>query len=274
MADFGGRTVLVLENRRAREMATLVETFGGRPMVAPAMREVPRETDDESLALADGIVSGAFDAVVFLTGVGARALVAAVERAGRRAPFLDALRRARVIVRGPKPMAVMRELDVPVWANAPEPNTWRELMAAIEARASEWSLEGAHVAVQEYGVSNTDLLDALRAADARVTAVPTYQWALPEDIAPLEQAVTAVLEGRVDVLLITSGIQIVHFLEIAGRMGRLDDVKAALGRVVIGSIGPSASAELRRHGLEPAFEPSHPKMGLLVGEAGAYRVSP
>jgi uroporphyrinogen-III synthase len=264
---FDGRTVLALESRRAKEIATLISTFGGRPLVAPAMREVPRENDDDALALADGIEAGAFDAVIFLTGVGARALVDAVDRAGRRTAFLEALRRTRVIVRGPKPMAVMRDLDVPVWTGAPEPNTWSELMAAIEARSSEWRLDGARVAVQEYGVSNIDLLDALRAAGATVSATPTYQWALPEDVQPLRDAVRAITDGRVACLLVTSGIQIVHLLQVAAGMGVENDVKRALGRVTIGSIGPSASAELRRHGLEPAFEPSHPKMGLLVTEA-------
>jgi uroporphyrinogen-III synthase len=128
-------------------------------------------------------------------------------------------------------------------------------------------LSGARVAVQEYGVSNTELLDALRAAGATVTAVPTYRWAMPEDLEPLRTAVDAVVTGRVDVLLVTSGIQIVHFLAVAKEMRKEGDVVAALGRVLIGSIGPSASAELRRHGLEPTFEPTHPKMGLLVREA-------
>src|SRR5690606_68541 len=80
MSSFNGRTVLVLESRRAREMATLVETFGGRPLVAPSMREVPRETDDDALALADGIVAGTFDAVFLPIGVGALAQLAAVVR--------------------------------------------------------------------------------------------------------------------------------------------------------------------------------------------------
>jgi uroporphyrinogen-III synthase len=265
--NFDDRCVLAFESRRAKEIAALIETFGGRPLVAPAMREVPRETDDEALALADGIVAGAFDAVIFLTGVGVRALLDAVDRAGRRDAFLSALRRTRVIVRGPKPAAVLRDLDVPIWVNAPEPNTWRELMDAVETRVGEWTLAGASVAVQEYGVSNTELLDALEKAGAAVTAVPTYQWALPDDLGPLREAVEAVVEGRVDVLLITSGIQIVHFLKVAGEMGREAAVKTALARVLIASIGPSASAELRRQGLEPAFEPSHPKMGLLVREA-------
>jgi uroporphyrinogen-III synthase len=265
--SFNNRVILAFESRRAKEIAALIETFGGQPIVAPAMREVPRESDDDALGLADGIVRGDFDAVIFLTGAGIRALLDAVDRAGRRGHLVEALRRTRMIVRGPKPAAVLRELDVPVWANAPEPNTWRELMAAVDARADEWSLRGARVAVQEYGVSNTELLEALHAAGATVTAVPTYQWAMPEDPGPLREAVGAVIDRRVDVLLITSGIQIVHFLNVAKEMGKEQDVKAAFARVVIGSIGPSASAELRRHGLEPTFEPTHPKMGLLVREA-------
>lgn len=269
--SFDNRTVLAFESRRAREIASLIETFGGQPIVAPAMREVPRETDDDALALADGIIEGRFDAVIFLTGVGVKALLEAADRANRRAPLLQALRRTRVIVRGPKPATVMREMAVAVWLNAPEPNTWRELMAALAARADEWPLDGRHIAVQEYGVSNTELLDALRAAGATVTAVPTYQWAMPEDQRPLRDAAMAVIGRQVQVLLITSGIQIVHFLKVAADQGIEDQVKQALADVVIGSIGPSSSAELRRHGLEPTFEPSHPKMGLLVREASQVR---
>lgn len=270
---FDNRTVLAFESRRAKEIATLIETFGGRPLVAPAMREVPCETDEEALALTEGIISGRFDAVIFLTGVGVKSLLEAADRAGRRTPLVEALRRTRVIVRGPKPATVMRELSVAVWVNAPEPNTWRELMAALTERAGEWPLQGRHLAVQEYGVSNTELLDALRAAGAAVTAIPTYQWAMPEDVEPLRSAVRAVVDGQVQVLLITSGIQIVHVLKVAADMGLEAAVKQALTDVVIGSIGPSASAELRRHGLEPSFEPSHPKMGLLVREATNVRLN-
>lgn len=268
---FDNRVVLAFESRRAKEIATLIETFGGRPLVAPAMREVPRETDEEALALTEGIIDGRFDAVIFLTGVGAKSLLEAAERAGRRTPLVQALRRTRVIVRGPKPATVMRELSVAVWLNAPEPNTWRELMGALAERAGEWSVEGKHVAVQEYGVSNTELLEALRSAGATVTAIPTYQWAMPDDLEPLRTAVRAVIDRQVQVLLITSGIQIVHFLKVAADMGVEDAVKRSLADVVIGSIGPSSSAELRRHGLEPSFEPSHPKMGLLVREATTVR---
>jgi uroporphyrinogen-III synthase len=270
--SFNGRRVLAFESRRATEIETLIRSFGGAPIVAPAVREVALASDAEVLAFADRLDAGAFDAVVFLTGAGARALVDIVSRSRPRQPFLEALRRVRVIVRGPKPRAVMRELDVPVWANAPEPNTWRELLAAVDARATEWTLAGARVAVQEYGVSNPALLDALRQRGAEVTAVQAYQWAMPENLSPLEDAVRAVARGGVDVILVTSGIQFDHFWRVAAALGLEADVRQRIGSILIGSIGPSASAEIRRLGCTPAFEPAHPKMGQLVRVA-AQRLS-
>jgi len=265
--SYKGRRVLAFESRRAAEIETLIRSFGGVPIVAPAIREVPLESNAEVLAFADRLDRGEFDAVIFLTGVGARAMAELASQAGSRERFLDALRRVRVIVRGPKPRAVMREFDVPVWVNAPEPNTWRELLAAVDARATEWTLAGARVAVQEYGVSNEALLDALRARGADVTAVQAYQWAMPDNLAPLEDAVRAVAGGGVDVILVTSGIQFDHFWRVAAALGLEAGVRQRIGEIVIGSIGPSASAEIRRLGCTPAFEPAHPKMGQLVREA-------
>jgi len=271
--SFDGRRVLAFESRRATEIEALIRSFGGAPIVAPAIREVPLESNAEALAFADRLERDEFDAVIFLTGAGARALAEVASRSRPLERFLAALRRARVIVRGPKPRAVMREFDVPVWANAPEPNTWRELLAAIEARATEWPLAGARVAVQEYGVSNEALLDALRARGADVTAVQAYQWAMPSDLSPLEDAARAVANGGVDVILVTSGVQFDHFWRVAADLGLEADVRRQIGSMVIGSIGPSASAEIRRHGCTAAFEPTHPKMGLLVREACQYTSS-
>ena len=172
-----------------------------------------------------------------------------------------------VVVRGPKPLAVMRELQVPVWLTAPEPNTWRELLAALDERKSEVSLDGLNVAVQEYGASNPDLLAGLEARGARVTRVPVYQWALPEDLEPLRQAVRAIVAGELDVALFTSATQAVHLLKVADTMELRDAARDRLQRMVIASIGPTTSEELRQQGVPVDLEPSHPKMGFLVREA-------
>jgi uroporphyrinogen-III synthase len=265
--SFQGLQVLALESRRRTELAALISAFGGRPLLAPALREVPRESNTEALDFAAALMRDEFDVVVFLTGVGTRALVGVIERAYPRQTFIAALARTKIVARGPKPLAALRELQVPIWVAAPEPNTWRELLAAIDARAEERPLGGARVAVQEYGVSNTELLEEFRRRGARVTPVPVYRWALPEDLEPLKNAVTAISRGEVDVVLFTTSVQLVHLWQIVVEMRLEADVRRGLARSVIASIGPTTSEELRRHGLAADLEASHPRMGFLVREA-------
>ena len=265
--SFHGARVLALESRRATELASLITTYGGQPIVAPALREVPLESNTQALEFADALVRDQFDIVIFLTGVGTRALVSVAETRMSADAFVSALRRVKVVARGPKPLAVLRELDVPVWVAAPEPNTWREVLAAMDAKAKELPAGTRRIAVQEYGVSNADLIDGLRRRGATVTTVPVYKWALPEDVEPLKQAIRAVVAGEVDVAMFTTGVQVAHLWQIASEMKLEADLKTALGRVAIASIGPSTSDELRRRGIDPDLEPSHPKMGYLVREA-------
>jgi uroporphyrinogen-III synthase len=265
--SFHGLRVLSLESRRSVELGTLITTYGGTPIVAPALREVPLESNDVPLGFAARLVAGEFDIVVFLTGVGARALFDAVESEYSTQVLTEALSRTKVAVRGPKPLAVLRELKVPIWVAASEPNTWRELMTALDERAHETPLDGARIAVQEYGVSNTELLDELRARGAQVTPVPVYRWALPEDIEPLKQAVSAIARGEVDVVILTTSMQLVHLSQVAREMGLERELQDGLRRAVLATIGPTTSGELQRHGLAADIEASHPRIGTLVREA-------
>jgi uroporphyrinogen-III synthase len=266
-AGFGGLRVLSLESRRAPEMAKLIENYGGSAIVAPSMREVPLESNREALAFARTLAGGAFDMVIFLTGVGTRALARVVETIYSREQFVAALRKAAIVARGPKPVAALKELGVAVTLAVPEPNTWRDLLRALDEASDSLPLKNRRVAVQEYGLSNSDLLAGLTERGAAVTRVPVYQWALPEDTAPLCAAVQAIVHGEVDIALFTTSIQVVHLLLIASRMNLEHELRRAFARIVVGSIGPITSEELREHGFNVDFEPQHPKMGFLVNQA-------
>jgi uroporphyrinogen-III synthase len=264
---FAGLHVLSLESRRAPEMAKLIANYGGVPIVAPSMREVPLDSNTEALAFARVLVSDGFDVVIFLTGVGTRALARVVETVYPIAQFVSALQKSSVVARGPKPVAALKELGVPVTLAVPEPNTWRDLLRVLDENKASLPIHGRRVAVQEYGSANPDLLAGLAERDAQVTRVPVYQWALPEDTRPLRKAIEMIARGEVDVALFTTSIQVAHLLRIAAEMNLEQDVRHALARIVIGSIGPVTSEALREHGIAPDFEPSHPKMGILVNEA-------
>src|SRR5258708_12718163 len=112
VTNFRGRTVLTLESRRGQEMSRLIETYGGKPLHAPAMREVPLSSNLEALKFGDALLQGKLDAVVFLTGVGARALSNVLEGVHPTEKFFEALQKVSVLAPRPKPVAVLREWNV------------------------------------------------------------------------------------------------------------------------------------------------------------------
>jgi uroporphyrinogen-III synthase len=266
-SGLAGLRVLSLESRRAPEMAKIIENYGGRAIVAPSMREIPLESNTEALAFARTLAAHGFDMVIFLTGVGTRALARVVETIYPLEQFAEALRRVTVVARGPKPVAALKELGVPVTIAVPEPNTWRDLLRALDEKSDIAPLNGRRVAVQEYGASNSELLAGLADRGALVTRVPVYQWALPEDTGPLRAAVEAMARGEIDVALFTTSMQIAHLLRVAREMNLEQELRRSFARILVGSIGPMTSEELREQGLSPDFEPAHPKMGFLVNEA-------
>ena len=235
------------------------------PLPRRPFEKIPLESNPEAVALADALKRGAFDIVILLTGVGTRVLLDVVQATSSRDEFVAALARTKVVPRGPKPLAVLRELKITPWITVPEPNTWRELLTALDEKAG--SLRGQRIAVQEYGKPNDELLRALEARGASVTSVPVYRWALPDDIEPLRSAVNAIVRGELDVALFTTSVQIVHLMQVADSMGQSNTIRDALRRMVVASIGPTCTEELRNQGIAADLEASHPKMGFLVREA-------
>lgn len=268
-SGFDGLRVLSFESRRGEEMAKLIANAGGVPTVVPSMREVPLEDNHEALDFMRELIAGQIDAVIFLTGVGAQVVLRVAESTNQRDTYLDALKKVPVVARGPKPVSVLRPLGVPIALTAPEPNTWRELVRALDANPFSVPLRGKYVAVQEYGATNGELLAALRERGAQVRRVPVYDWQLPKDVGPLRSAVQRVLQREVDVVFFTTSVQVRHLLKIAGEMGMIEELRLALTSAFVASIGPVTSDELRQNGLPVDMEPSHPKMGFLVNEAAA-----
>src|SRR5215467_13744058 len=168
VAGFDGLRVLSFESRRAKEIAQLIRTNGGVPTVAPSTREVPERPSDDELRMIRGIVEGRYDHVIFMTGVGARALLDVGRSIYPSGEFEAALARSKIIVRGPKRAAVLRESRVPFALAAPEPNTWREVIAILDENRERLPISGRRIAVQEHGEPSEELYQALRTRGAEV----------------------------------------------------------------------------------------------------------
>lgn len=260
--------VLSFESRRQSEMHSLIARQGGVPTVVASMRELPLDDHVAAFNFADEVLAGRLDDVIFMTGVGAEALLNAVVTRHDREEFLTALSKCRIIVRGPKPFAVLRQWPLRVDHRVPEPNTWRELLTMLDELGE---LHNRNVAVQEYGIANRELYAELTVRGANVQPVAIYRWGLPTDVTPLQQAIRDTIAGQFDVLLFTSAQQIVNVLSVAEDLQLADEWLQAAQHLRVGSIGPTASEQLRELGLPVTFEASPPKMGPLARLACAPR---
>ncbi|QMV19267.1 ANTAR domain-containing protein [Granulicella sp. 5B5] len=268
-ASFEGLRVLSLESRRAKEVEKLIRTYGGEPFVVPAMREVRLETNTAALEFSQRLIAGEIDVVVFFTGAGVRALVDVIAAAGDRDAFLKALGSVRIIARGPKPDAALKELGIKPLAVAQEPSTWHEVIGVIDRTFGE-ELKSLRVAVQEYGASNPELLAALSERAASVLKVPVYRWELPQNLQPLRETVHGIAQAQVDIILFTTAVQVIHLMMVAQEMNLVPDLMRGLRNIAVVSVGPTTTAELLHYGITPDFEPSRPKLGFLVNEAAQY----
>ena len=263
--------VCSFESRRAAEMKSLIERNGGVATIAPSLREIPIEDNADALAFGEQLGRGEIDIVIFLTGVGSQGLLDVLLTRHPSESLQKWFGRTTVVVRGPKPVVILRAAGIRVDHRAAEPNTWREVIDLIDN--TPIPVAGQTIAVQEYGQPQRELSRALQDRLANVISVPVYKWALPDDIGPLEQSVHGTIAGEFDILLFTSAQQAVNVLDIADRLGVRDAWIAAARSCVIGSIGPTATETLIGLGLHPHLEPTHGKMGHLVIETLTFAKS-
>ncbi len=260
---FSGLAVAAFESRMAREMTRLIEHYDGRPRVAPALREIPIQDNPAALRFGAKLIDRSVDILILMTGIGTTALFDILRARHPMASIMAGLTQTAIVARGPKPVGALKALGLTPTLTVPEPNTWVEVVSTLDEYRP---VKGLRVAVQEYGTSNPELVEALRQRGAEVFPVPIYRWALPEDRGPLKQVLGEIMTGTIQVMLITNAAQIDHVMQLLEQEGTTAQFKEACNKMVVASIGPTASERLRHYDLSIDFEPSHPKMGVLVKE--------
>ncbi len=260
---FNGITVAAFESRMATEITRLIERYGARPLVAPVLREVPLEDNQTVREFGLRLLDGRIDLLILLTGVGTTTLFEHLKIHYPWSSIMTALQQTSIVTRGPKSVAALKAVGLQATVTALEPNTWTDVIAVLDQHRP---VKGLRIAVQEYGVSNPDLLHALEQRGAEVFPVPIYKWALPEDLGLIRRALDEIIAGRVQVILITNAAQVDHVMQVLEQDGKVEAFRTALKKMVVASIGPTTSERLRHHDWPIDFEPSHPKMGPLVKE--------
>jgi uroporphyrinogen-III synthase len=169
-----------------------------------------------------------------------------------------------VLARGPKARGAIRGGGL-VDAWSPESESSAEVLEHLLSGA-EGPLAGRRIAVQLHGDPLPDVVEGLRAGGAEVLTVPVYRWVLPEDVAPVQRLVDSVIAGTVDAVTFTSAPAAASLLQVAGDLGRSDELVAALhGRVRAIAVGSVTAGPLAAVGI-PTWQPERARLGALARE--------
>jgi uroporphyrinogen-III synthase len=168
-------------------------------------------------------------------------------------------------VRGPKPTAALRARGVRIDQSARDPFTTAEVLETLQPL----QLSGARVIVQRYGVSNTELEEALKARGAQVVEITTYRWSLPENTRPLVELFDKLERREVDAVAVTNAAQIYNLFALAEKLGRAEALRDGLNRTLVVSVGPVTSDALKKFGVAVGLEARPPKLGPLVAALDA-----
>src|ERR1700758_370332 len=169
-----GRRIALPETRELDRLAQMLEEQGAETLRCPMV--AIKDTTDP-LPVRAWLGRFPFDDLIFYTGEGLRRLHGFACRFDIENRFLDGLRAARKVTRGPKPERALRELGLKSDLRAEEPTT-----DGLIATLSSIDLRGRRIGVQLYpGNPNTRFTDFLRAAGAAPDPVLPYIYASAAD---------------------------------------------------------------------------------------------
>ncbi|WP_328790246.1 uroporphyrinogen-III synthase [Streptomyces sp. NBC_00273] len=254
-----GFTVGVTAARRADELIALLRRRGAAVLHAPALRIVPLADDSELLAATKELIGCAPDVVVATTAIGFRGWIEAADGWGVGEGLLERLRAAELLARGPKVKGAIRAAGlVETWS----PDS--ESLAEVLERLLADGVDGRRIALQLHGEPLPGFVEALRAGGAEVVVVPVYRWMAPEDLAPLDRLLDAMIGGAVDAVSFTSAPAAASLLSRAEERGLREAVLDALrGRLLSACVGPVTALPLQAHGVD-TVQPERFRLGPLV----------
>jgi uroporphyrinogen-III synthase len=238
-----GRTVALAETRQLEELAQLLEAEGAIALRYPMVSILDAPDSAPVLAWLHELCADHFGYVILMTGEALRRLLSQAEREGLRDACIAALRKTKLITRGPKPGQVLKEIGLAPTRIAQAPTT-----EGVIATLRNESLRGQIVGVTLYGEPNPPLEQFLTESGARIHTVMPYIYAPAADDDRVADLIARLDRGEVDVLLFTSSAQVDRVYEVAEKRGLQGALRQGLKRTRIAAVGPVLADHLRQRG--------------------------
>jgi uroporphyrinogen-III synthase len=255
-----GYRVGVTAARKVEEQVALLERRGAVVEWAPALKVEPNQINEGDLRAATAaVLAEPVDIFVATTGIGIKSWFSAVEGWGLLPQLIEHLSKAEILARGPKSVGALRSNGLrELWT--PQSERFEDVLAHLRGR----DLSGCRIVVQEHGQSLSVVAHALRRQGADVRVVTVYRVEGAPDPQPMFRLIDLIAERKLDAVTFTSAPAVASLMDLAGAVGRRDEVIAAFQADVIAlGVGPVTSAAFELWGV-PSIHPERSRMAAMI----------
>lgn len=254
MADkLNGYRILILETREEAQFSRLLIEQGANVLQCPifTIEDAPDSAPVE--AWIGRFIANPFDDLVLMTGEGLRRMMKIVRHRGIEKEFVAAVGQSRKFARGPKPGRALREIGLEADVTTEKPTS-----EGVAEMLSRLDLKGHRLGLQLYPEKDHSvLISAITSCGAEVDTVLPYVYDSKAAEANILSAIDEMEAGRVDAIALTSSGQVRRLVDAAKAHDREDQLRSALAKTPIASVGPIVSDELKSYGLEADIYPAN-----------------
>lgn len=247
-----GNRILILETREEAQFSRLLKEKGADVLQCPMFTIEDVLDKKPVLDWTARFVANPFDDLVLMTGEGLRRILKLVRQHGGDTEMVEAIGQSRKFARGPKPGKALREIGL-----APDVTTEKPTSEGIAEMLATYDLKGRRVGLQLYPEKDhSALIGAIEAQGAEVDTVLPYIYDSKAADTNILAAIDEMESGRVDAIALTSSGQVRRLVDAARAHGREAQLRNALAKTPIASVGPVVSDELQAYGFSASITPA------------------
>jgi uroporphyrinogen-III synthase len=247
-----GTRILILETREEAQFSRLLKEKGADVLQCPMFTIEDAPDPQPVMDWIARFVANPFDDLVLMTGEGLRRILKVVRQQGGEAAFVAAVARSRKFARGPKPGKALREIGL-----VPDITTEKPTSEGIAEMLATYDLKGRRIGLQLYPEKDhSALIGAIAAQGATVDTVSPYVYDSKAADTNILAAIDEMEASRIDAIALTSSGQVRRLVDAAHAHGREDQLRSALAKTPIASVGPVVSDELHAYGFRASITPA------------------
>lgn len=251
MNELLNKNIVIPENRQLDLLVHLLEKHNANIIRCPMFSILDTSDKEAVFKWIKNFIDDPFDIFIILTGEGLYRLVSFAELQNVKAEFIDALKKSKKLIRGPKPRKALSTISLTPDIVAEQPTT-----DGVIITLSTMDIKGFNIGVQLYGSEpNNKLIEFIKSKGALAYTVAPYVYASKTEDEKVVEVFKKITDGFVDMIVFTSMEQYKRLKKIAADSIGKESLVDTLNSISVASVGPVVSDTLTADGVKISVSP-------------------